>query len=226
MSIYALSDLHLSFNDPSKSMEYFGNDWKDYEKRIKENWIITVKENDTVIIPGDISWAMNLDEAKADFEYINRLPGKKIILKGNHDYYFSTFKKVEKFLEKNNLDTILILHNNSYFIENWNICGTRGWGTVADSEDKINNNKIIKRELGRLETSLISAKTGENTIVALHFPPTYEFKELMKKYNVKKCIYGHLHGEGQYMVKEGIIDGIEYFMVSGDYTKFHLIKVV
>ena len=227
MAIYALSDLHLSKAIKNKSMEVFGDEWKDYETKIDENWKKTVKDTDTVLIPGDISWALTLEAAYEDFSYLNSLPGKKIIIKGNHDYYFSTLTKVNKFLKDNNFDTITVLNNDSYLVEGHNICGFRGWGNTDD--DTVDDFKVYKRELVRLELSLNSIKEENKDkpiIVMTHFPPfRYEIKEMFKKYNVKLCIYGHLHGDGHYMVKEGDIDGVEYKMVSGDYTKFELIKL-
>lgn len=227
MSVYAISDLHLSIGNKEKSMEFFGDKWKDYEKRIKENWEKTVKENDTVIIPGDISWSLKLEDSIEDFKFLNDLPGTKIILKGNHDFYFSTVKKVKEFFQKQGFDTIKILHNNSYIVENLAICGSRGWTNGADKENKCDDAKIFKRELGRLKLSLDSVKDkGKDILVAMHYPVTnIEFRKLMKEYNVKQCIYGHLHGEGHYMVFEGDIDGIKYTMVSGDYTDFKLKKL-
>jgi predicted phosphohydrolase len=227
MAIYALSDLHLSKAIKNKSMEVFGEEWKDYETKIDENWKKTVTNEDTVLIPGDISWALTLEAAYEDFSYLNSLPGKKIIIKGNHDYYFSTLTKVNKFLQENHFDTITVLNNDSYFVEGYNICGFRGWGNTDD--DTVDDFKVYKRELVRLELSLNSIKEENKDkpiIVMTHFPPfRYEIKEMFKKYNVKLCIYGHLHGDGHYMVKEGNIDGVEYKMVSGDYTKFELINL-
>lgn len=227
MAIYSISDLHLSKAIPSKSMELFGEDWKNYENRIEENWKKTVKVEDTVIIPGDISWANSIEEAKADFEFINNLPGNKIILKGNHDYYFTTITKVNKFLMENAFNTIKILNNNSYFVEGYNICGFRGWNTTEDKS--IDDNKIYQRELVRLELSLKSIDDNNKDkpiILATHFPPfRFEIKEIFKRYNIEKCIYGHLHGEGHYMVKQGLIDNVEYIMVGADFTKFNLVKI-
>ena len=227
MAIYAISDLHLSKAVPNKSMELFGNAWENYEERLDKNWKATVKEQDTVLIPGDISWAIDLNAAYEDFAYIDSLPGNKIIIKGNHDYYFSTLTKVNKFLEENNFNTIRILNNNSFFVENINICGFRGWGNTEDN--KVDDYKVYLRELVRLELSLKSIaqeNKDKDIIVMTHFPPfKHEIKELFKKYNVKKCIYGHLHGDGHYMVREGLIDDVEYKMVSGDYTKFELVKL-
>lgn len=230
MSIYAISDLHLSFNDDSKSMEFFGDEWKDYVQRIKTNWKSTVKEEDTVLIAGDISWANNLEEAKEDFRFIDSLPGKKIIIKGNHDYYFSTMKKVQRFLKENSFNTINILYNNSFVIDNYAICGTRGWGNIGDVEENVDNKKILAREIGRLKlsyNSLGKEDKEKDIIVITHFPPfNFEFKNALKEIDTKKCIYGHLHGNGHYMVKEGVIDNIEYIMVSGDYTDFKLVKII
>lgn len=230
MSIYAISDLHLSFNDDSKSMEFFGEEWKNYVQRIESNWKSTVKEEDTVLIAGDISWANNLEEAKEDFNFINSLPGKKIIIKGNHDYYFSTMKKVQRFLEENHFNTINILFNNSFVTDNVAICGTRGWGNIVDTDENVDNKKVLAREVGRLKlsyNSLSKEDKEKDIIVITHFPPfNFEFKNALKEIKAKKCIYGHLHGNGHYMVKEGLIDNIEYIMVSGDYTGFKLVKIV
>lgn len=227
MAIYAISDLHLSKAVPNKSMELFGKDWENYEDKIDKNWRSTVNKQDTVLIPGDISWALDLKSAYEDFAYIDSLPGNKIIIKGNHDYYFSTLTKVNKFLEENNFNTIKVLNNNSYLVEGVNICGFRGWGNTDD--DSIDDHKVYLRELIRLELSLNSIaeeNKDKDIVIITHFPPfRHEIQELFKKYNVKKCIYGHLHGEGLYMVREGIVDGTEYKMVSGDYTKFKLIKL-
>jgi len=230
LSIYAISDLHLAFNDESKSMEIFGGDWKNYMQRIESNWKKTVKDEDTVLIAGDISWANNLEEAKEDFQFINSLPGKKIIIKGNHDYYFVTKKKVLKFLEENNFNTINILYNNSYVIDNYAICGARGWGNTIETNENVDNKKILAREIGRLKLSYNSLSDEDklkDIIVVTHFPPfNSDFKNALKEIGTKKCIYGHLHGDGHYMVRQGLIDGIEYIMVAGDYTGFRLVKIV
>lgn len=231
MSVYAISDLHLSFG-VDKPMNVFGEKWDNYENNIKSNWIKKVKAEDTVIIPGDISWGLTLKETVNDFKYINELPGKKIILRGNHDYYFSTVTKLKKFFDENNFDTIDILRNNAFEVENYIICGTRGWGKTENT-DKNLDKKIIAREEIRLRLSLEEARKvnesldkPKDIVVAMHFPPFIgKFCDIMKEYDVKKCIYGHLHGYGQFMIKEGIIDGIDYKMVSCDYTKFDLIEI-
>ena len=235
MSIFAISDLHLSFG-VNKPMNVFGKLWDNYEERIRKNWCDNVKDDDTVIIPGDISWGMSLEEALPDFKFINDLPGKKIILRGNHDYYFNTKTKVEKFLSLNNLNTISVLHNNAYELKEAIICGTRGWDKSEDTTRE-DDKKIIAREEGRLKLSLqegnkIKERLEEkgvkkDIIVAMHFPPFNDnFIEIMKENNVKVCIYGHLHGFGHKMIREGIIEGIEFKMVSCDYTDFKLIKLL
>ena len=234
MATYGISDLHLSFGT-NKPMNIFGKKWDNYEERIKENWNNTVKDGDIVLIPGDISWAMTFKEAVKDFEYINSMKGKKIFLKGNHDYYFSTKKKVTEFLKSNNFNTIRVLYNDAIDTDEYIICGTRGWGRT-ESKDKELDKKIIAREEGRLKISLELGKKlqeeylekgiKKDILVAMHFPPfAGNFKSILEEYNVKKCIYGHLHGFGHTLVKEGMIDNIEYVMVGCDYTGFKLIKL-
>lgn len=230
MAIYAIADLHLSLG-LDKPMDIFGEKWKNHEKKIEENWIKKVKEEDLVLLPGDFSWAMNLEEAKKDFEYINNLPGTKLLLKGNHDYWWTSLKKMREFLDENGFKNINFIYNNYYIWQDKIILGTRGW-----SEQEDNAEKIIRRENIRLKLSLEAAvdKFGEDKeiIVSMHYPPfnNYEKLELnfiktMKKYNVVKCIYGHIHGEAQKEAIQGIIDGIEFKMLSSDYTNFDLVKI-
>lgn len=234
MSIFAISDLHLSFG-VNKPMNIFGKIWDNYEETIKENWLKTVKDNDTVIIPGDISWAMTLNESVKDFEYIDKLPGKKIILRGNHDYYFSTKTKMNNFFNEHGFKNFYVLHNNAFEVENYIICGTRGWGKTENNNLE-QDTKIIAREENRLINSLKEGRKiqeellqkgiKKDIIVALHFPPFISnFTNIMIEYGVKKCIYGHLHGYGHSLVKEGVINNIEYIMVGCDYTGFNLIKI-
>lgn len=230
MAIYAISDLHLSLGI-GKPMDIFGDNWVNHEEKIRENWISKVNEEDLVLVPGDFSWAMYLEESLKDFEFINRLPGKKILLKGNHDYWWATLQKSKEFFEEHNLENINLLYNNSYLYENKIIAGTRGW-----SEQEEKPEKIIRRENIRLKLSLEDGikKFGNDKeiIVCMHYPPfnSYEETELnfiktMKQYNVRKCIYGHIHGEGQKEAKQGMIDGIDIKMVSSDYLKFDLLKI-
>ncbi len=234
MALFAISDLHLSFG-VDKPMNVFGRVWKDYEKKIEKNWINQVNTNDTVIIAGDISWGIDFSESQKDFEYINNMPGKKIILRGNHDYYFSTKTKVENFLKESKFDTISVLHNNAFDLENYILCGARGWG-ITENTDKEADKKIILREEGRLKISIEEAKKiqekykekgrKKDIIAAMHFPPfTGNFQKMLEENNIKKCVYGHLHGYGHSLVKEGNINGVEYIMVGCDYTKFKLIAL-
>lgn len=229
MSIYAISDLHLSFNT-DKPMNVFG--WIDYENRIKEDWKNKVTDNDLVLLPGDFSWELKLEDTYKDFEFINNLPGKKILLKGNHDYWWGTLNKMREYLKKINMNNIDFLYNNSYEFEDKIIAGTRGWNIIDESEE---DTKIKKRELIRLELSLNDGitKYGKDKpiIVCMHYPPiekgniNNEFTNLLEKYNVTKCIYGHLHGKAQINAIEGIFNNIEYKMVSCDYTNFKIQKI-
>lgn len=205
---------------------YFGANWKNHETKIKEDWLKKVKEDDVVLLPGDFSWATYLEDTYPDFEYLNNLPGYKIMLKGNHDYWWTTVTNMRKYLLDNGFEKIDFLYNNSYKFENYVIVGTRGWSALEDG----NLEKMIKREVARLELSFEDGikKYGKNSefIVCMHYPPMNEFLEVMRKYNVKVCLYGHLHGAQQVDVKEGIINGVNLKMVSSDYLNFKLNKIV
>ena len=234
MSIFVIGDLHLSFNNP-KPMDIFGEHWTGHEEKVKTNWIENVTENDLVILPGDLSWETYLQDTKLDFEYLNSLPGKKLLLKGNHDYWWTTLKNMRTFLSENNYANIDFLYNNSYEFEDKIICGTRGWSITDENADE----KLINRELIRLEISLKEGieKYGDNKeiIVFMHYPPItrakivadeeMKFVNLMKKYNVKKCYYGHLHGASIIDAIEGNIEGIEFKLVSADGLDFRLLKI-
>ncbi len=232
MSIYAIADLHLSFNHP-KPMDIFGNNWENHAVKIKDDWIKNVKDQDTVLIPGDFSWETYLEDTYKDFEFLDKLPGKKILLKGNHDYWWTTLTNIRNYLKENNFNTIDILSNNSYELENYMVVGTRGWDYT-----KQDDRKIIQREIGRLKLSLEDAKnTNENkpTLVCMHYPPisknylNNEFERkiinLLKEYKVKKCIYGHLHGVSHAQAIVGEREGIEFNLVSADYLNFKLFKI-
>lgn len=232
MSIYAISDLHLSFGE-NKPMDIFGVNWENHTEKIKENWNKKIKEDDLVLLPGDFSWAMYLKDTYKDFEYLRSLPGKKLLLKGNHDYWWASLKKMREYLKENNFENIDFLYNNSYIYEDKIIVGTRGWQDAKNAEDR----KIIKRENLRLELSLQDGikKYGNDkeVIVCMHYPPFNNCEELdmnyiktMKKYNVSTCIYGHLHGETACKeAKEGIINEMDFKLVSCDYTDFDLIQL-
>lgn len=219
--IYAIGDLHLDYTE-KKSMEVFGKAWENYQEKIFNNWNKIVKKEDTVLIVGDISWAMNIDQAYIDLKKIDDLNGEKILLKGNHDYWWSSLKKL------NDLDfkSIKFLQNNSFFVEGYDICGTRGWISRDNSEFTDHDEKVFKRELQRLKNSLDFNKENNKKIVILHYPPLNsdkslnEFFGICKDYQVEYLLYGHLHGPGHKQIFEGIVDGIGIKCVAGDYINF------
>lgn len=223
MSLYAISDLHLSFFK-NKPMDIFGNNWRNHAEKIKNNWDNIIKKDDIILIPGDVSWAKNLQEFKPDINYLHNLNGKKVILSGNHDYWWSSTNKLNDLYED-----IVFIKNSFFSYKDFAICGTRGWLCPHDTYFTNHDEKIYKREVNRLILSLESAKEkGYNKfIVMLHFPPTNDKKEnskfvdVINKYNVKKVIYGHLHGENSFYTSLlGIIDSKEYILVSSDYLNF------
>ena len=234
MSIYVIGDLHLSFKE-NKPMSIFGDNWEGHEEKIKNNWIENVKEEDLVILPGDFSWATYLKDTDMDFEYLNKLPGKKLLLKGNHDYWWTTVTSMRNFLKENDFENIDFIYNNSYEFEDKIIVGTRGWSQTEDSEDK----RLLRREALRLELSI---QYGINTygedkeiIVFMHYPPiansnlikneTNEFIQILQKYNIKKCFYGHLHGASIKEAVEGEYFGIDFKLVSADGLNFKLYEI-
>ena len=220
MSLFAIADTHLSFGT-DKPMDSFPG-WNDYVDRIEKNWNKIVTADDAVVIAGDISWAMNFDELKADFDFIERLNGKKIILKGNHDYWWNTSKKMNDFIESQGYKTISILFNNSYDVDGVSICGSRGWLFDVDDE---HDEKVLNREVGRIRLSLESAVNDEK-IVFLHYPPVTtdtkcdEILDLLKEYGIKKCYYGHLHGIAAKKAIDDVVDGIEFRLISCDRLGF------
>ena len=236
MSIYVIGDLHLSFKNP-KPMNIFGDNWENHEEKIKQDWLSKLKNEDIVVLAGDFSWAMKIEDALEDFKYINELPGKKILLKGNHDYWWTTVTNMKKFLEQNNMPNIDFLHNNSFEVENKILCGTRGWSLLEEESEE--DKKIIDREAGRLKLSLQDGiqKYGEEKeiIVFLHYPPITQayllknesspFINVLKEFNVKKCYYGHLHGPA---IKDAVnenIDDIDLKLISADGVDFKLQKI-
>ncbi|MDE5583524.1 MAG: metallophosphoesterase [Ruminococcus sp.] len=224
MSLFAIADLHLCLGNPSKTMSVF-NGWKNYQERIRKNWSDLVKDDDTVVIAGDISWGMSLRESTKDFHFIEELKGQKIIIKGNHDYWWVTKKKMEDFIEAENCKSIKILHNNHFKYEDYGICGTRGWVSISgETQDE----KVLKREVQRLETSIKSA-ISENLkpIVFLHYPPVfannfnYDILDILYRYDIKDCYYGHIHGRSAHeLAIKNTYDGINFHLVSGDYLQF------
>lgn len=227
MALYGISDLHLPFGI-QKPMNIFGKAWEDYTEKLYTNWMASITENDTVILPGDFSWATYLDESKPDFSFLERLPGNKIISKGNHDYFFTTMSKMEKFLFENSYHTIKILHNNFFLAEDTLICGTRGWDVLSHSEE---DERLVLREANRLELSFLSAKKeypDKEIIAFLHYPPIYKqnperenpIRSILEKFTIKRCFYGHLHAKGIDNAYNGVYNGIEYQLISADYLRF------
>lgn len=222
MALYAISDLHLAFTT-DKPMDIFGEKWLKHDEKIKENWIKKITDDDMVLIAGDISWSMRSDESKVDLDWIDALPGKKIISKGNHDYWWGGISKLNKMYENTKF-----LQNNFYTYEDYAICGSRGW--ILEGSDRFTekDKKIFDRELIRLRLSLDKAKEAgyENIIVMIHYPPMNEkressaFTDLFKEYGVKKVIYGHLHGPSLANVLNEEYEGIEYLMTSCDFLNF------
>lgn len=234
MKIYTLGDLHLS-SAVDKPMDIFGEKWNNHQERIKENWTRLVTAEDIVVIPGDISWAMTPEEAVSDLIYIEELPGRKILLKGNHEYWWGTMNKLKELKAAYNLNSIEFLHNDYIYIEENNlcICGTRGWkcpGGWDSGTFSAQDTKIYNREIQRLEMSLKAGREkSENIVCFMHFPPCNNkweesgFTELMEQYQVKHCYYGHLHGPSQKDAINGKLAAdliTEYHLVSGDYLNF------
>ena len=226
MALYTIGDLHLSL-DADKSMEVFPG-WENYVERIREGFR-EVDGEDTVVLCGDSSWGMSLEGALKDFRFINDLPGKKLLLKGNHDYWWGTAGKMKKFFADNGLDTLDILHNNCFFYGDTALCGTRGWW-YEDEFGDCHDEKVFRREMLRLRSSLESAGDREK-ICFLHYPPRYknyvvpEIVELFAEFGVKQCFYGHLHGPSHRLAQPGEADGVQYRLISADYIGFKPWKI-
>lgn len=222
MALFAIGDTHLSYGT-EKPMDIFKG-WQDYEQRLKSNWEKIVTDRDTVIIAGDISWAMRLEEAIPDFDFLNRLPGQKIIIKGNHDYWWNTLKKLTEFTEKHEFETIHFLYNNAYRIDKTAVCGTRGWiFNCTEETDRL----TLLREAGRLRESIKKAKAlGGEPVAFLHYPPVTEedineeLVEVMLEEGIKSCYYGHLHGYSSYAAVKPEYMGIKFSLISCDFLKF------
>lgn len=219
--IYGIADLHLDHSG-QKPMDIFGEKWSNHENKIMNNWIDIVKAEDLVILPGDISWALKLEEVMGDLERIHMLPGKKIIIKGNHDYWWTSLSKLKGF----GFDSIFYLQNNSYIHEGIGIAGTRGWIPRDNDDFNDNDEKVFTRELMRLRMSLDSSKGAREIVAITHYPPfnadltPNEFVDIMKEYKVSTCLYGHLHADGHKYAVEGNISGIDFYCVASDFIDF------
>lgn len=228
MSLYAIGDLHLSLNS-NKSMDVFGGAWENYISKIQDGFS-DIRSDDVTVLCGDLTWSSTLKDSVEDFAFIERLPGRKIIVKGNHDYWWTTVTAAKKFFQQNGIKTIDILHNNCYTYGDIAICGTRGW-LYAESEDSEQDRKILAREAARLETSLKAAGAREK-LCFIHYPPRYNgyvcehIVQVLEAYGVKQCYYGHIHSHGHKWAVQGKVGSVEYKMISADYLKFKPLKVL
>ena len=228
MALYAIGDLHLCLGAP-KPMDIFGGAWVGYMDKLKAGRE-RIGPEDTTVLLGDLSWALDLESAREDFAWIQEIPGRKIILKGNHDYWWNTASKFKRFCEANGFTDMHLLNNNCFEYGDWAICGTRGW-FFEEERSGVHDEKVFKRELLRLEASLKAA--GEKPkMVFLHYPPRYkgyrcqEILDLLKKYEVRRCFYGHLHGGSHKLAIEGLWDGVDFKLVAEDYIGFVPYKVI
>lgn len=222
MSLYAIGDLHLCLG-ANKPMDVFGGRWEGYMDKLRAG-LSCISPEDTTVLLGDLSWALGIEQAEKDFAFIHAIPGRKIILKGNHDYWWTTAAKFYQFCAARGWDDMFILNNNCYFYGDIALCGTRGWFYEQDKEGT-HDEKIFRRELGRLETSLKAAGEAEK-LCFLHYPPRYrgyecpEILELLEKYEVRQCFYGHLHGASHALAQEGLWGNVEFRLVSADRLNF------
>lgn len=233
MSLYVIGDTHLSFG-VKKPMDIFAG-WENYTELLREAWLRTVQPEDTVVLAGDISWGMSMQEALPDFQWLNALPGReKIILKGNHDYWWMTMKKMQELFAANQLDTLRLLHNNCYQYGEYGICGTRGWVNMEPDSASADDAKVSAREAQRLDVSLTAAvQQGLKPIAFMHYPPiyaascNYPILEVLWRHPVTDCWYGHIHGRSQHRYAiNGERDGICYHLISGDFVQFTPQKVL
>jgi len=223
VALYAIGDLHLSLG-ADKPMDIFGGGWSNYMEKIISGFSV-LEPDDVLVLCGDTSWGMTFEESLADFKFISELPGRKIILKGNHDYWWTTVKKMKEFFDDNGIENIDILNNNCFFYGDAAICGTRGWMMEGEA-DVEHNAKIMARETARLRASLQAAGDADVKLCFLHYPPRFnclvceDIVSAMSEYNVKRCWYSHVHSQGHRLAVQGEVDGIFYEMISADFVGF------
>lgn len=228
MALYTIGDLHLSLGS-DKPMDIFGDRWQNYVEKIQRGFS-AVTENDTTVLCGDLSWGMSLEESLNDLTFIHNLPGRKILMKGNHDYWWNTAAKMQRFFDEHGLRSLEILHNNCLYYNDISLCGTRGWFYELDNQGT-HNEKMLAREVGRLEISLKMAGESCEKICFLHYPPLYqgyecpEILRLLQRYGVKECYFGHLHGAAQKRAREGRHYNTEFHLVAADYLDFTPVKI-
>ena len=231
MAIFALSGTRLSLGG-DKPMDIFGERWTNHTERIAYFWKKTVSEGDTVVIPGDISWGLSLEEALPDLRFLDALPGKKIIGKGNHDFWWSTLSKMNALLEKEKLSTLSFLFNNAYAVEGKAVCGTRGWFFEGADMPGVDREKVVAREVGRLRRSLEAGRTlGGEMLVFMHFPPVFgdflckDLIDVLSEFGVKRCFYGHIHGPYS-LPRVFVYRDISFTIVSADHLQFQPLRVL
>lgn len=227
MALYAIGDTHLSLG-VNKPMDVFGGAWAGYQEKLAQG-LSALRPEDVLVIAGDVSWGMSLEEAEADFAFLDAFPGTKLLLKGNHDYWWNTAAKMERFFAEKGFSSLRILHNNCHYYGDVALCGTRGW--FYEEEKAGQNQKVFNRELIRLEASLKAAGEAEK-LCFLHYPPFYTgyrcepILELLERYQVRACYYGHLHGASHRLALQGKHGSVEYYMISADYLKFTPEKIL
>lgn len=220
--LYTIGDLHLSFGT-DKPMDIFGRDWENHYEKLK-NSFSKLSDGDMCVICGDLTWGIDIKSCLEDFKFIDELPGQKVILKGNHDYWWQTAAKTQRFFDENGIKSIKVLNNNCFFYKETAICGTRGW--VCQEGGNTHDKKMVNREKMRLEVSLAAAGDAKEKICFLHYPPVFggarhqEMMDVMKEHGVKRCFYGHIHGRGRMQAFEGELDGITYRLISADHINF------
>lgn len=228
MALYTIGDLHLA-QGKDKPMTVFGDNWSGHAEKLRQGFS-KLNSEDVTVICGDLSWGMGIEDTREDFLFIDSLPGRKIILKGNHDYWWSTAARARRFFDENGIGTVDILHNNAFFYGDLALCGTRGW-FYEEEKDGEHDKKIMLREIGRLEASLKAAGEREK-LVFLHYPPLYqhyrceEILRLLEEHRVRLCCYGHIHGKGCRYAFNGWQGGTEYRLVSADHVNFEPMKLL
>lgn len=237
MSVFVISDLHLSTN-ADKSMEVFGSRWKNYTQRLQTNWNAVIGDHDTVIVPGDISWGLTLEDAIPDLKFLNQLNGQKIICKGNHDFWWQTLTKIQKMFSDSDIRSINIMYNNAHVVENLIVCGTRGWyngDSKTPAINNVDNQKILNREIIRLKLALDSAKKLQEQnklpiVVFFHFPPVWcdlvcrSIIDVLHEYEITRCYFGHIHGLVEH-ARDFVFENIHFSLISSDHINFTPVPV-
>lgn len=227
MALYALGDLHLAFG-ADKPMDVFGGRWQGYAEKLREG-LSVLQPEDTLVIPGDFCWALDLEQAVPDFAFLESFPGRKLLVKGNHDYWWNTASKFTKLCREYGFENLHLLHNNCHFYGDFALCGTRGW-FFEEEKEGTHDEKVFRRELIRLEASL-KAAGDHRKLCFLHYPPRYkgytcpEILELLERYEVVGCYYGHLHGDSHKLALQGNYAGMEFVLVAADYVNFKPVKI-